>query len=244
MSSLLPRYPGALIGDLWVVATGTGPALVLLHGNSESHRIFDSLVPYLGGSFTLVGIDSRAHGLSPRGAHGLTIASMADDVATTLGELGLAGVPVVGFSDGANIAIELALRHPGLASSLVLIGANLFPQGLKPRSKAVTDAAHAVSAFGARYLPDLEPLVERLGLMVHDPSIDPGDLAAIDAPALVVTGERDVILPAHTEMLAASLRRARQLVIPGVGHMVPRDAPGALALAIREHLATPTSSTV
>ena len=236
MSTPLPRHPGALVGDLWVVTTGRGDPLVLLHGNSETHRVFDPLVPYLGGSFTLVGLDSRGHGLSPRGTQGLTIASMADDVEQTLRELDLTGVPVVGFSDGANIAIELALRHPGVASSLVLIGANLFPEGLKPGSKAVTDAAHAVSAFGARYLPDLEPLAERLGLMVHDPSIDPGDLAGIEVPALVVTGERDVILPEHTQLLTSSLAQGRHVQIPGVGHMVPRDAPGALALAIREHL--------
>ncbi|PFG19336.1 alpha/beta fold hydrolase [Serinibacter salmoneus] len=231
---LLPiRFPGARIGDLWAVATGEGPPLVLLHGNSEDHHVFDALVPMLASRYTLIGLDSRGHGLSPRGGVDLRIADMADDVAATLQGLGLAGVPVLGFSDGGNIALELALRHPDLVGALVLVGANLFPGGLKPVSKVTTDVAHAVAHTTARVLPGLRTLSQRLGLMVTDPNIDPAALGRIAVPALVVVGERDVIRPEHSRLIADSLARGDLVEIPGVGHMIPREAPGELAALVR-----------
>lgn len=221
---------------MWAVATGRGPALVLLHGNSETHRVFDALVPLLAPHFTLVGLDSRGHGRSPRGTRGLRISLLADDVAEVIADLDLAGAPVLGFSDGGNIALELAIRHPGTAGPLVVVGANLFPSGLTPLSKVTTDAAHSVSVFGARFLPRLEPLAERLGLMVTDPNIDPDALRAVTQPVLVVVGERDVVRPEHTDLIVSHLPDAQLLVIPGVGHMVPRDAAPELAEAVERFL--------
>ncbi|TGO05916.1 alpha/beta fold hydrolase [Serinibacter arcticus] len=227
------HHPGALVGPLWAVAVGRGAPVVLLHGNSESHRVFDALVPHLAGSLTLVGLDSRGHGLSPRGERGLTIASMADDVAATLAALGLDRPVVVGFSDGGNIALELALRHPDAVGPLVVVGANLFPEGLTPFSKLTTDVAHAATVLGSRVAPALGPLAERLGLMVHDPRIDPDALGALTQPVLVVVGERDAIRPEHTALIVDSIPRARLAVVPGVGHMVPVRAPAALADLVR-----------
>ncbi|ROR93906.1 pimeloyl-ACP methyl ester carboxylesterase [Salana multivorans] len=233
------RHPGDLVGPLWVVVAGYGPPLVLLHGNSESHRVFDRLVPLLAPRFTLVGIDSRGHGRSPRGDGELRIVRMADDVADVLTRLGLAGAPVVGFSDGGNIALELALRHPGVAGRLVIVGANLDPGGLAPFSLLWTEAAHAVSRVGARFLPRVAPLgslSERLGLMTRDPEIDAGALRRVTQPVLVVVGERDVIRPEHTDLIVSALPDARLLRVAGVGHMVPWDAAPELAAAVERFL--------
>lgn len=158
---------------------------------------------------------------------------MADDVAATLRGLDLAGVPVLGFSDGGNIALELALRHPDLVSALVLVGANLNPGGLKPVSKLTTDVAHAVAHTTARVLPGLRTLSQRLGLMVTDPDIDPDSLRRLEVPALVVVGERDVIRPEHSRLIADSLPQGELVEVPDVGHMIPLDAPDALAALVR-----------
>ncbi len=227
------RHPGALVGPLWTVAVGRGAPVVLLHGNSEDHHVFDRLVPHLAGSLTLVGLDSRGHGRSPRGERGLTIASMADDVAASLALLGLDRPVVVGFSDGGNIALELALRHPDAVGSLVVVGANLFPAGLTRFTTLTTDVAHALARLGSRVAPGLRPLAERLALMVHDPRIDPDALGALEQPVLVVVGERDVVRPEHTALIVDSIPRARLAVVPGVGHMVPVRAPAELADLVR-----------
>lgn len=234
-----PRHPapGRLVGPLWVVTRGRGPVLVLLHGNGEDHHVFDRMVPTLGAGRTLVGIDARAHGRSPRGDGPLRIATMADDVAHVLGLLGLPAVDVLGFSDGGNVALELAVRHPARLRRLVVVGANLFPAGLTARTLAAVRRQHAVVAALARVVPALRVRAERLALMVDDPCLDPSDLARVRAPTLVVAGERDVVRPGHTRLIAASIPGARVVVVPRAGHQLPVDEPYRLGALVSAFLA-------
>ena len=227
---------GAMAGPLWAEQTGTGRPLVLLHGNGETHRVFDRMVPLLAPRHRLVALDSRGHGRSPRGDGPLTIARMADDVDAALGTLGLDGVDVLGFSDGGNIALELAVRHPGRAGSLVVVGANLFPEGLKATSLAPMRAAHAALRTAGRVLPWVRGAAERWALMTDDPHIDPADLARVDVPALVV-GRRDVVRPAHTRLIAGSLPQARLATVEHAGHMLPVTRPQQLARIVEGFLA-------
>lgn len=229
--------PGGRVGPLWVVTRGAGRPLVLLHGNGEDHHVFDRMVPALGADRTLVGVDSRAHGRSPRGEGPLRIAAMADDVVAVLDHLGLARPDVLGFSDGGNVALELASRHPDRVDRLVVVGANLFPAGLTARALAEVRLAHAVLAAAAGVVPALRGTVERFSLMVHDPRIDPADLAAVASPTLVVVGERDVVRPEHTRLLVDALPDARLVVVPRAGHLLPLCAPDRLAALVTEFLA-------
>jgi predicted MFS family arabinose efflux permease len=81
---------GEMAGPLWAEQAGSGPPLVLLHGNGETHRVFDRMAPLLTPRHRLVALDSRGCGRSPRGTGPLTIARMADDVDAALAALGLA----------------------------------------------------------------------------------------------------------------------------------------------------------
>ncbi len=229
--------PGGRVGPLWVVTRGEGRPLVLLHGNGEDHHVFDRMVGPLGAGRLLVGLDSRSHGRSPRGAGPLRIAAMADDVAAVLDRLGLAHADVLGFSDGGNVALELAVRHPDRVDRLVVVGANLFPEGLTMRALVEVQLAHAVVASVARLVPPLRGPAERLALMVDDPSIDPADLALVTAPTLVVVGERDVVRPEHTRLIVDALPDARLAVVPRAGHLLPVCAPDRLAALVVDFLA-------
>lgn len=227
---------GAMAGPLWAEQTGTGRPLVLLHGNGESHRVFDRMVPLLAERHRLVGLDSRGHGASPRGDGPLTIARMADDVDAALRALDLHAVDVLGFSDGGNIALELALRHPGRAGSLVVVGANLFPAGLTAASLVPTVVARTVVRLAARALPRLHGTGERWALMTDDPHIRPVDLARLDIPALVVVGRRDAVRPEHTRLIVGSLPQARLATIEHAGHMLPLTRPRELVRIVEEFL--------
>ncbi len=226
---------GAMAGPLWAEQTGTGRPLVLLHGNGETHRVFDRMVPALAANHRLVGLDSRAHGRSPRGDGPLTIARMADDVDEALAALGLRGVDLLGFSDGGNVALELAVRHPGRVARLVVVGANLVPAGLRATSIGPMRLAHAAARLVPH--PRARALAERLALMTHDPHLTPADLAAVHVPALVVVGSRDVVRPEHSRLVAASLPDARLATVPGAGHMLPVTHPGPLARLVEGFLA-------
>ncbi len=226
---------GAMAGPLWAAQTGSGPPLVLLHGNGETHRVFDRMVPLLSARHRLVGLDSRGGGGSPRGDGPLTIAQMADDVDDALDALGLQGVDLLGFSDGGNIALALALRHPGRIGRLVVVGANLFPAGLRASSIVPMRLAHR--AAGLVDHPRARALAERLSLMTQDPRIDPADLAAVEVPTLVVAGRYDVVRPEHTRLIAGSLPDARLRTVPRAGHMLPLARPRSLARLVEDFLA-------
>ena len=228
-----------MAGPLWAEQTGAGRPLVLLHGNGESHRVFDRIAPLLAPRHRLVALDSRGCGASPRGEGPLTIARMADDVDAALRALGLDGVDVLGFSDGGNVALELALRHPGRAGRLVVVGANLFPEGLRASSLLPTRVGHRVLALAGRWLPSARSAAERWALMTDDPHIDPADLARVDVPALVVVGRRDVVRPEHSRLIASSLADARLATIERAGHMLPVTHPDRLARLVTDFLAVP-----
>lgn len=110
-------------------------ALLLLHGNGEDHTCFQKQFAAFSERFRVIAMDSRGHGESSAGS-GVTIAKIAEDAAAVLGALGIERASVVGFSDGANAALGLALSHPGMVEKLALAGANLFPAGVKPRVPA------------------------------------------------------------------------------------------------------------
>ncbi len=228
--------PGGRVGPLWVVARGSGRPLVLLHGNGEDHHVFDRLVPALGRGRTLVGVDSRAHGRSPRGDGPLTTVSMADDVAAVLDALGLRDVDVLGFSDGGNVALELVLRRPELVGRLVVVGANLFPAGMTRATLVPTVAAVRVLRAGVRVVPALAGAAERTALMTEHPQIDPADLARVRVPVLVVVGERDAVRPEHTALIVEALPDARLAVVPRAGHFLPVRRPHELAALVEGFL--------
>lgn len=228
---------GVMAGPLWAEQTGTGEPLVLLHGNGESHRVFDRMVPLLAPRHRLVALDSRGSGGSPRGGGELTIARMADDVDAALDALELKGVDVLGFSDGGNIALELALRHPGRIGRLVVVGANLFPEGLTQSALLPTRLVHGGVRLVAH--PRARSYAERLALMTKDPRIDPADLARVDMPALVVVGRHDLIRPEHSRLIATSLPNARLATVEHAGHMLPVTHAARLARIVEDFLALP-----
>lgn len=227
---------GRMAGPLWCVETGDGPPLVLLHGNGESHRVFDRMVAPLAPRHRLVALDSRGHGATPRGEAPLTIARMADDVDGALAELGLTGVDVLGFSDGGNVALELALRHPRRTGRLVVVGANLSPEGLTARTLAEVRVVHAALQAAGRVVPAARRAAERWALMADQPRIDPSDLRRVAVPTLVVVGARDVVRPEHTRLIADRLPLARVAVVPRAGHMLPLTHPRELAALVEAFL--------
>lgn len=237
------------------------PVLVL-HGNGGSHATFGSVIERLAAAgLVVVAFDARAQGQSTRGTAALTYEQMAADAITVLDTLHIAKAHILGHSDGGIEALLLARDHANRVASIVAGGANLTPDGVIDEWDTAKSAA--TSRRWAEWtqtigLPDtIDPTLlpaaadtaldaELLQLMIDEPHIDAASLASIRCPTCVLVGEHDCITPEETHAIAQAIPDSRLVVIPGVGHSLPRLAPDSVALQVltNVHLAAQATARV
>ena len=219
--------------ELFYTKTGSGPPLLLLHGNGEDGTYFVHQVEEFSRDFTVYAIDTRGHGQSPRGGAPFTISQFADDLLAFMDRQGLPRADILGFSDGGNIALIFALRHPDRVRRLILNGANLDPKGVKPLVQLPIVLGYHFASLSKS--PTAKARAELLGLMVNEPHIDPAELGKLSMPVLVIAGTRDMIRENHTRLIANRIPNARLVLIRG-DHFIANKAPAAFDRAVRQFL--------
>ncbi|MDR1443175.1 MAG: alpha/beta hydrolase [Bifidobacteriaceae bacterium] len=229
------------LGELSALVEGAGPPVVLLHGNSEDSSIFDRMLPYLCG-FTTIALDSRGHGATPMGTAPMTIPRLAIDCAHALceyrhryrheGQFGL-----IGFSDGANIGMELAIHRPDLVAAQVLMGGNTTQGALRP----MTNAAIVAGYWGMRLAGLFSAAARRRaavwGLMVGQPNHTKAQLESVRVPTLIMVGAHDVVPRQESQRTARLVPGAEWVEIARQGHNLPVRAPRVAGELAAEFLA-------
>ena len=153
-------------------------------------------------------------------------------------EQGILRAPILGFSDGGNIALTFTLAHPGRVSRLILNGANLDPSGVKAHIQIPIILGYKLASLFAEKSPQAKAHAEMLGLMVNEPRIDPEALQKLRVRTLVIVGTKDMIKDEHTLLIARSLPRSRLEIIAG-DHFIAAKNPGAFNRAVDEFLSEP-----
>ena len=200
---------------LHYIEQGQGQPMILLHGNGENCGYFEHQIPYFSKEYRVIAIDTRGHGQSPLGEKSFTIKQFAEDLYDFLDEKGIEKAILLGFSDGGNIALEFALRHPEKVEKLVLNGANLFPSGVKPLYQWPIEIGYRIAKLFAKKSEKAKQNAEMLGLMVNEPHIEPSQLAALTMPVLVVASTKDMIKEKHTRLIYKSLPNAQLAILAG-----------------------------
>jgi len=203
--------------DIYYEVYGDGIPIVFLHGNGEEMSYFKYQKEALKGKYKLIFIDSRAHGKSTFGKEELTLDLMSDDILNVLKELNLSEVNLVGFSDGGNLSIIMALKKLELFKTLVLVGANLKPQDI------IFD--ERINIYNEIEVEKDEKKKQILRLMTNEPNIEDSELCKIDIPVLVVAGENDVITEECTKRIKHNLKNARLKIIEGADHFLISKRP-------------------
>jgi pimeloyl-ACP methyl ester carboxylesterase len=185
------------------------------------------------------------------------VAGYARRLVALLDALAIPRAAVAGHSLGGAIALQLALDAPDRVAGLLLVGTGARLRVLRAVLEATADPARAAEAAAAVaaacFAPGADPGMVRdlaRGMAAAAPGILHGDLRACDgfdvmerlpgirAPAVVVCGEGDRLTPPrYAGFLAASLPRSTLRMVPGAGHMVAWEAPGAVVAAAEELLA-------
>lgn len=201
--------------SLYYREKGNKEPFILLHGNGEDGSYFENQIDYFSDKYRVIALDTRGHGKSPRGNAPFTIEQFSRDLYDFMTGLEISNAIILGFSDGANIAMKFAIKHPNMVKALILNGGNLNPKGVKRTTQIPIEMGYRIASRFASKSPDAKRNAEMLGLMVNEPNISPVELSKITAPTLVICGKRDMIKESHTKEIAANIPSAKLSIIKG-----------------------------
>lgn len=245
-------------GRSWVAEQ---PSVVLVHAAAVTHTAWQQQSRALAHhGFNVAAVDLPGHGRSENSAGLDTVEDLADWLAEFLAVWKREPVLLVGHSLGAAIALTLAANHPACVKALVLVGcglripvnAGLLEDCSNNPARAIefiTKYGHAKTAqLGASPVPGASLIGTALALMAPASSAvlrqdfeacnhwDGSRYASrIACPALIVQGKSDRMTPlTKAGELTAQIPGASMTVLPGIGHMVPGEAPRELLNLLRD----------
>lgn len=234
----------------YVERHGVGDPLLLLHGGLETVDMLAELTAALAARYDVIAPERRGHGRTVDVPGPITYAAMADDTLALADVLGIARTHVVGYSDGANVAMLLAMAHPERVNRLVLVSGNFRADGMiRPfrlglrRATAETyapehaEAHRALSPDGPEHWPVVFEKVRRMWL--EEPTLTAADLALVAAPTLVLAGKADYVAVEHTIALSDGIPGARLILLPGGSHGLLTKEPARTTQLILEFLGAP-----
>ena len=218
---------------IWYAAFGAGPPVILLHGGLGHGGNWGYQVPALvAAGYRPIVIDSRGHGRSTRDAQPYTYVRMAADVRAVMDALGIDRAAFIGWSDGACIALVLAMQTPERVAGVFFFGCNMDRSGAKPfQPTPVIDrcfSRHQKDYTVLSATPgDFDAFVAAVTEMMQtQPNATAEALAAIRVPVTIVQSEHDeFIQPEHARYLARTIPGARFVLLPGVSHFAPLQRP-------------------
>jgi pimeloyl-ACP methyl ester carboxylesterase len=219
---------------IWYATYGHGEPVLLLHGGLGHSGNWGYQVPaLLASGYRAILIDTRGHGRSTRDARPFTYELLAADVLAVLDALGLEQTAMVGWSDGACIALILAMQAPARVAGVFFFGCNMDPSGTKELTapNPVVDRCfgrHAADYARLSATPDdFRAFAGAVGrMMATQPNYAARDLAEVRAPVTVVHSEGDEFIKReHAEYLARSIPGAELVILPGVTHFAPLQRP-------------------
>jgi pimeloyl-ACP methyl ester carboxylesterase len=232
-------------------ADSAEPPLVLLHGGGDTiGTSFGELIAPLARTRRVIAFEQQGYGRTADIVdRPFSFEQSADDTAALLAHLQIPRADLCGFSNGGTIALQVAIRHPGVVRRLVPISTLAFRRGAVPQlwewmqharlenmPQELQDAYRAV----APHPENLRLMHDKAAQRVRDFRDIPEDkLRAIAAPALIVCGDRDVVLPEHAIELFRLLPRAEVAILPHTDHGTIVRRPDVLVPMIERFLAAP-----
>ncbi|MDP1749116.1 MAG: alpha/beta hydrolase, partial [Reyranella sp.] len=210
---------------IWYATFGKGEPVVLLHGGLANSNYWGHQVPVLAERYRVIVMDSRGHGRSTRDERPYGYELMASDVIGLMDFLNIPKAAVVGWSDGAILGLEIAIRHRARLSKLFAFAANSDPSGVKDIATSAVfnqfiaraeKEYEALSPTPGQY----ESFLEQIGRMwATQPNYLAADLNGIATPTWIVDGDHDeAIKRDNTEYMAAQIPYAGLLIQPEVSH--------------------------
>jgi pimeloyl-ACP methyl ester carboxylesterase len=184
-----------------------GSPLILIPGGLMTIGMMGPLMPALAGTRQVIAVEPQGHGHTADRGRPLTYEHMADDIAALIGYLGFDRADVFGFSMGGGAALQTAIRHPDVVRRLVVVSAPCKSDGIYPEIHALEASFHAdapmLSPMRDAYLQiaprpeDWPRLIAKVKQSLAEEYDWSAQVAAIQAPTLIVVGDADTVRPEH-----------------------------------------------
>lgn len=215
----------------WYEEHGSGEPLVLLHPGGADSRAFGPNLDVLIAQFHVFLVDRRGHGHTPDTKDEYTFELMAEDTINFLEQIVGGQARLVGYSDGAIVALLTAQKRPDLVERLVCV-AGVF--NLNGWEEGVLDPTSEPPAFMADSYGEVSPdgkehyavVAKKLNDMhAKGPSLSSAHLKHISARTLVMVGDDDEVRFEHTLDFYRSLPNGELAVVPGTSHGLLPEKP-------------------
>jgi non-heme chloroperoxidase len=241
--------------SIWCISYGETfrKTAVLLHGGlGHSGNLANQVEPLTAFGFRVILVDSRGHGRSTRDARPFSYELMASDVLAVMDALDVRQAGLVGWSDGAAVALTLAKMHRERVAGVFFFACNMDPSGAKAevdesdpllkrcfarhaKDYAALSAARPKTGFDQG---DFQSLVNAVTAMQRiQPNWSADDLDSVTRQVAVVAAEKDqFIRPEHLRYLAGAIRVATYIELPGASHFAPINDFGTFNSRMRSFI--------
>jgi len=210
-----------------------------LHGGFGTVEDFASQTPELAKHFRIIAFERPGHGHTADTSEPFSFETMAEVTVDFIEALKLGAVNLVGWSDGAIIALLVAISRPGLVKRLVSVGglfdtnaqskedlnwiSSLTPESFTKSASPLVKSYDEASPDGPAHFPVVVEKMKRLWL--NEPNITKEELTKISTPTMVMAGDGEAIPIEHTLELFRSIKGAQLCVIPGTTHFLLSQKP-------------------
>ena len=215
-----------------------------MHGGFGTVEDFASQTSALAKHFRVVAFERPGHGRTADTAEPFSFDTMSGYTVDFIEALKLGATNLIGWSDGAIIALLVAISRPDLVKSLVCVSGlfdtnaqspeDLTPESFRKAASPLVKRYDQMSPDGPTHFPVVLEKTKRLWL--NEPNITTKDLARISASTMVMAGERDSIPIEHTLELFRSIKGAQLCIIPCTTHFLISQKPDMVNKAILDFL--------
>ena len=237
--------------QIYYETRGQGEPLLLLHGGLGTVDDFSSQTPELAKHFKVVAFERPGHGHTADTSEPFSFSTMVEYTADFIEGLGLGRTNLLGWSDGAIIALLVSISRPDLVKRMVCVSGSFdaksqpvqvlnwirssTPESFRRDEPALVERYNKVSPDGPAHFPIVFEKTKKLWLT--EPDISREELARIVAPTLVMAADRDGMTLEHTIELFRAIKNAQLCVIPGATHFLLSEKPDSVNRAILQFLA-------
>jgi pimeloyl-ACP methyl ester carboxylesterase len=233
--------------QLYYQVHGSGRPLVLLHGSLLTiDTTFGPILPALAENHQVIALEMQGHGHTADTDRAITLDTLADDVVTLLGQLGIDQADVFGFSLGAMVGLTIALERPDVLGKLVLVSGHYrgdgyhddirFPEQHPDSTRMPTPADFEMLREIYLRVAPIPEHFERIMNKVSDMvsafvGWEADELRDIPVPTLLVVGDNDFVRLDHAVEMFELIPDSQLAVLPGTTHVgIMQDADRLLAM--------------